>query len=382
MNSRTLIHALWCFALCVACTFIQIPSGNGSYSSSSKCSYPAVYNFGDSNSDTGVVYAAFAGLQSPGGISFFGNLSGRASDGRLIIDFITEELEIPYLSAYLNSIGSNYRHGANFAAGGASIRPVYGFSPFYLGMQVAQFIQLQSHIENLLNQFSSNRTEPPFKSYLPRPEDFSKALYTIDIGQNDLGFGLMHTSEEEVLRSIPEMMRNFTYDVQVLYDVGARVFWIHNTGPIGCLPTSSIFYEPKKGNLDANGCVIPHNKIAQEFNRQLKDQVFQLRRNLPKAKFTYVDVYTAKYELISNASKQGFVNPLEVCCGSYYGYRIDCGKKAVVNGTVYGNPCKNPSQHISWDGVHYTQAANKWVAKHIRDGSLSDPPVPIGQACL
>lgn len=77
----------------------------------------------------------------------------------------------------------------------------------------------------------------------------------------------------------------------------------------------------------------------------------------------------------------GFVSPLEFCCGSYYGYHIDCGKKAIINGTVYGNPCKNPSQHISWDGIHYSQAANQWIAKQILYGSFSDPPVSIENAC-
>jgi hypothetical protein len=85
------------------------------------------------------------------------------------------------------------------------------------------------------------------------------------------------------------------------------VFWIHNAGPIGCLPYDYIYYQHKQGNLDANGCVKPHNEIAQEFNRKLKDQVFQLRRKLPLAKFTYVDVYTAKYKLISNAKSLGNV---------------------------------------------------------------------------
>ena len=90
------------------------------------------------------------------------------------------------------------------------------------------------------------------------------------------------------------------------------MFWIHNTGPIGCLPYSYIYYEPKKGNIDANGCVKPQNDLAQEFNRQLKDQVFQLRRKFPLAKFTYVDVYTAKYELINNTRNQGGRQVLKV----------------------------------------------------------------------
>ncbi|KAK7266098.1 hypothetical protein RIF29_18738 [Crotalaria pallida] len=378
MNSRNLNDVLVCFTLCLASSLVQVYGG--SYGSN-KCWYPAVYNFGDSNSDTGAISAAFTAVQPPNGESFFGSLSGRASDGRLIIDFIAEELKLPYLSAYLNSVGSNYRHGANFATGGSSIRPG-GYSPFHLGLQISQFIQFKSHTKILFNQLSDNRTEPPFKSGLPRPEDFSRALYTIDIGQNDLAFGFQHTSKKQVLTSIPNILSQFSQAVQQLYNEGARVFWIHNTGPIGCLPYSYIYYEPKKGNLDANGCVKPQNEIAQEFNRQLKVQVFQLRRKFPQAKFTYVDVYSAKYQLISNAKSQDFVSPLEFCCGSFYGYHINCGKKAIVNGTVYGNPCKNPSQHVSWDGIHYSQAANQWIAKHILYGSFSDPPVPIGQACF
>ena len=77
----------------------------------------------------------------------------------------------------------------------------------------------------------------------------------------------------------------------------------------------------------------------------------------------------------------GFVDPFEFCCGSFYGYHINCGQRATVNGTVYGNPCHNPSMHISWDGIHYSDAANLWIAKRILNGSLSDPPVSIGEAC-
>lgn len=55
---------------------------------SSGCHFPAVYNFGDSNSDTGGRSAAFAQTHSPYGRTYFGKPSGRLSDGRLIIDFM------------------------------------------------------------------------------------------------------------------------------------------------------------------------------------------------------------------------------------------------------------------------------------------------------
>jgi len=56
--------------------------------SSKPCDFPAIFNFGDSNSDTGCMAAAFYPEVSPYGETFFHEPVGRASDGRLITDFI------------------------------------------------------------------------------------------------------------------------------------------------------------------------------------------------------------------------------------------------------------------------------------------------------
>lgn len=53
-----------------------------------------------------------------------------------------------------------------------------------------------------------------------------------------------------------------------------------------------------------------------------------------------------------------------------------------MNGSeIYGASCSNPLEYLSWDGIHYSEAANKWVANRVLDGSLSDPPVAISEAC-
>jgi len=62
-------------------------------------------------------------------------------------------------------------------------------------------------------------TEPSLKCGLPRPEDFSKALYTIDIGLNDLASGFLYTSEEKVQRSFPEILDNFSQAVKVIGNI-------------------------------------------------------------------------------------------------------------------------------------------------------------------
>lgn len=62
---------------------------------------------------------------------------------------------------------------------------------------------------------------------------------------------------------------------------------------------------PQPGFLDQNGCIKAQNDVAVEFNKQLKDTVTLLKEQLPQASLTYVDLYSAKYGLISNAKNQG-----------------------------------------------------------------------------
>jgi hypothetical protein len=53
--------------------------------------YPAVFDFGDSNSDTGGrVASGLESISPPYGVTFFGRPSGRFCDGRLIIDFLSK----------------------------------------------------------------------------------------------------------------------------------------------------------------------------------------------------------------------------------------------------------------------------------------------------
>ncbi|XP_011097367.2 GDSL esterase/lipase At5g14450 isoform X2 [Sesamum indicum] len=335
------------------------------------CDYSTMYNFGDSNSDTGGIAAAFYPPASPSGETYYGRPVGRASDGRLIIDFI---------------VGSSYQNGANFATGGATIlRPNgswfdSGLSPFNLEIQVEHFTQFKDRTAYLYGQAQDECT----RKRLPRPENFSEALFTLDIGQNDVAVGIRSLSYELQQAVVPNILSQFITQVRGLYERGARTFWVHNTGPIGCLPVAiAKVKDPAPGYLDENGCVKSQNDIALQFNEELKDEIVKLRAELSDAAIVYVDMYAAKYELITNAKNQGFEDPFEICCGYHgIGYDVWCGNKGNVNGTeVYAGSCEDPSKIISWDGVHYTEAANHWIANRIVNGSMSDPSIPITSAC-
>ncbi|XVF14015.1 hypothetical protein REPUB_Repub09cG0019900 [Reevesia pubescens] len=130
-----------------------------------------------------------------------------------------------------------------------------------------------------------------------KTQDCPEALYVFDIGQNDIAYGLRTVGDAQVLASIPDIISQLAVAVQHLYTRGARTFWIHNTGPIGCLPSTLLSIKnPPPGFLDKHGCVESHNDIAKEFNRQLKNRVIKLRTELPKAAITYVDIYAGKLD--------------------------------------------------------------------------------------
>ncbi|KAF7135815.1 hypothetical protein RHSIM_Rhsim08G0054500 [Rhododendron simsii] len=336
--------------------------GTGS-SSGKNCGFPAIFNFGDSNSDAGTGSAAFVELLPPYGMSFR-NLSKRASDGRLIIDFIAENLGLPYLDGALDSIGTSFNHGANFATGGAKVSPVviHGSTiPLHLDIQVSEFLQFKSRTVAQQKRLGNNSNN------LPVAEVFPNALYTIDIGQNDVVANVDSSF-------IPTIIEQFSCSPQRLLKSGAKFLWIHNTGPQGCSPNDCI----KKSEclVDQNGCVISQNEQSTEFNKQLKQMIYKLRAQYPDAAITYVDVYTAKHTLIVNAKDYSVHDPFTVCCGNGF----MCAQRD-FNQTLLGTACTDPSRYVNWDGMHYTEAANRFVAQLVVNGSLSDPPLLVAEAC-
>ncbi|XP_074274390.1 GDSL esterase/lipase At4g01130-like isoform X1 [Silene latifolia] len=295
------------------------------------------------------------------------------------ISWEAEKLRLPYLSAYLDAIGANFKHGADFAASGTTIQHVdgklygSGLNPLSLDVQLLQFEALKERTSELYGKGNAM-----VKSRLPRLEEFSKALYVFDIGQNDIHHALTSTTEDQARESIPELINVFALAIETLYRGGARIFWIHNTGPIGCLPYLLVKNPPAAGNTDEAGCIKSYNEVAQEFNMQLKTRISNLRLHLNDSLLVYVDIYSAKYSLISEANTHGFVDPLGYCCKHSENKSLHCWSRQTINGSVlHATACSNPTQYISWDSIHYTEVANKWVADRIVDGFLSDPHVSL-----
>ncbi|KAK3033164.1 hypothetical protein RJ639_036348 [Escallonia herrerae] len=296
--------------------------------------YPAIFNFGDSNSDTGGYVAGVAyHLYPPNGQTYFNGPSGRFCDGRLLLDFLTEAMDLPLLNPYLDAIGTpSFAQGCNFAVCGSSILPAIATSPspYTLGPQVAQFFRFKARVlelqatsnlavqiisKNVLNSKTLNgsfsyapifRAAKRLNKYLPASDYFEKGLYMFDIGQNDITVALFRSSFGQVLAfNIPAILSNFEVEVKNLYEQGARNFWIHNTGPLGCTPFIIDQFGADPSNLDEVGCVIKHNHAVKYFNLQLQVLCSRLQGLYQDAKITFVDIFAIKHNLLVDYATLG-----------------------------------------------------------------------------
>ncbi|KAL5655481.1 hypothetical protein ACJX0J_034800, partial [Zea mays] len=249
-----------------------------------------LFNFGDSNSDTGGVAAAGGiRIMPPEGRTYFHHPTGRLSDGRVIIDFICESLGTRELNPYLRGIGSDYSNGVNFAMAGSTV--THGVSPYSLNVQVDQFVYFR---HRSLEMFERGLEGPVSK------EGFESALYMMDIGHNDM-VGVAHTPSDQWDKKITEIVGEVRQAISILYDNGARKFWIHGTGALGCLP--ALVVQETKGEQDKHGCLAGVNRAAKAFNRKLSQLCDDLRFHLKGATVVYTDMFAIKYDFVANHTK-------------------------------------------------------------------------------
>lgn len=151
-----------------------------------------------------------------------------------------ENLKTGYLTPYLESFEPDFRNGVNFAAGGSSTLPRN--VPFNLNVQVLQFIRfhnqsLESHSKGnmptswrwsstlrflslLLTCFDIKKKKKKHctgSKNVVRDKNFRKALYTIDIGQNDLWVAFGSLSYAQVIEQIPSFISEIKDAIQVYY---------------------------------------------------------------------------------------------------------------------------------------------------------------------
>ncbi|CAL5400916.1 unnamed protein product [Camellia sinensis] len=315
-----------------------------------KCAFEATFNFGGSNSDTGGFWAAFPTQSGPYGMTYFKKPASRATDGRLMIDFLAQALGLPFLSPYLQSIGSDYRHGANFATSASTVLLpksslfVSGLSPFTLAIQLNQMKHFKVKVDEPQSNGSNN---------LSQTDIFGKSIFTFNIGQIDFtsNLGSLGMSGSKIMLS--QVVSQIAATIK-----GGRTFLVLNLAPVGCYPLFLAELPHNSFDLDAFGCVISYNNAVVDYNNMLKEALNQTRQAIPDASLIYVDTHAVLLELFQHPTSHELKYGPRACCGYGDGdYNFDpkvyCGNTKVINGsTLTATAYSDPYNYVSWDGIH------------------------------
>ncbi|KAJ7528254.1 hypothetical protein O6H91_16G091500 [Diphasiastrum complanatum] len=360
------IRMLWMQALLV--WFLQLRICCAAPSFNPACP-SALISLGDSSADTGnaeIVFPLVMPAQYPPyGMTYFHRPANRFSDGRLVIDFMAQALNLPLLEPDLGqSSTATLSRGINFAVAGAV---AIGGSESQLSFS-AQIERFHTLVNSEANR--GNRV-------------FSGALYVISIGTNDFynSLAVEKMSEEDVRGLIaPQVIDAIANAVRNIYNQGGRNFVVVNVYAQGCTPATLTLVDPL--NVDAHdqlGCLPSYNQVIEDYNKQLKQTVYNLIAELEGVNIAYADVYQALMNMLSNPQQYGFqdATKLDACCGSGGTHNYDATK---ICGEI-ANICSNPSSYISWDGIHLTEAAYRVIARGVITGQYLDPPVNSSSTC-
>jgi len=222
--------------------------------------------------------------------------------------------------------------------------------------------------------------------YLPPLIDaFSQGAYYIpEIGGNDFAVATINQnlpSAVVIAAFVPDAAAAVKRAITTLHDSGGRLFFLGNTPPQGCNPAQLNQFGTRP--RDSLNCVADINAINKAYGIALQQVVAQLQANYTDSLIYLFDNYNASAEIFANPAKYGFTNTNQTCCGTGGPYNYDssytCGN---IGSCCPGLPsCANPANYVSWDGIHYTEAFYRQIAKFFLNGLYISPPLNLTTRC-
>ncbi|KAL6850105.1 hypothetical protein ACP4OV_020732 [Aristida adscensionis] len=371
------MHAKLLFAVVLLLLLASSPEPATSLPSPHHRRYDAIFSLGDSFADTGNNPAVFAWYsvfdpvtRPPYGTTFFGRPTGRNSDGRLILDFIAESLGLPYVPPYLGPPfaspspadgGGRFRRGASFAVGAATALDAEFFHERDIPGGHSKF-PLNTSLAVQLEWFRS--LKPSLCRTRHECEEFlGRSLFIVgEFGVNDYHFSFESKSVREVRSYVPGVIRAISLAIERLIEHGATNLVVPGAIPSGCSPPVLAMF-PGAGPAEYDprtGCLRAPNELGLHHNALLQAALERLRAKHPHATIVYADFYTPVMEMVQSPHKFGLrEDVLTVCCGgpgrNNYNASVFCGDPRATT-------CSKPSASLYWDGVHFTEAANRYIA--------------------
>ncbi|MEL7075050.1 MAG: phytase [Cyanobacteria bacterium J06582_2] len=266
--------------------------------------------FGDSLSDAGNVFNVTAGLIPPSPPYS----EGRFSNGDLIVDAVTESLELPDSESFLTG-------GSNYAFGGAQTGA--GTSEFGL-------------LGDLPETFDVPNIGQQIELYLATQTPSQTDLFYVYGGANDFIDPLLRG---ESLPTAEEIVGNITSNITELSEAGAQTFVVPNLPLLGNIP---LFAEQPEATAILNDA-------TDEFNQLLDTELDAIAQELD---ITIVepDINGVSTEIQNNPAEFGIANTTDAA--------LD-----LINLSLTGNP----DEFFFWDTFHPTAATTEIVAEAVID---------------
>ncbi|KAJ1685252.1 hypothetical protein LUZ63_016642 [Rhynchospora breviuscula] len=334
--------------------------------------FNAIYSFGASYEDTGnlaILSPTSNELKLPYGETFFHRPTGRASDGRLVIDRIATYLGLPFIPPSLAQ-GQDFSKGANFAVFGSTALNLTFFQQNNIRINILKNDTLSVQLEWFENQKPSicNTTCMKF---------FTKSLFMLGkFGFNDyLNMLFAGKTIDFINSTIPLVVETIKSAAERFLRQGVMHLVVAGIVPNGCIPgILKYFASSNISDYDSLGCLKVYNNIGMYHNTLLRDAVKQLQVEFPQAKISFSQYYEPIIDFVRNPCQYGFTRGTELraCCGIGEPYNVNisalCGQTGVP-------ACPNPSTFINWDGLHLADASYKIIADGWWKGPYADPPI-------
>ncbi|XP_074269382.1 GDSL esterase/lipase At5g03980-like [Silene latifolia] len=340
-----------------------------SFPSSKSPPINAIYQFGDSLSDTGNLIRADPSTNCanwPYGESYFNEPTGRCSNGLLVIDYFAKFLNLPLLDAYLNKDG-NFTHGVNFAVASAA-----ALNSSVLGEKYNVWAPTNLTLSVQLGWFKSH-LHSFYPNVLERRNKLAKGLFLMgEVGGNDYNFAFTQGKPlPDVYEMVPDVVQKIKSAVEEIIDLGATQIGIPGNFPIGCMPMYlSQFKTNDSSKYDELKCLKEYNRHAIYHNDQLQQTIIELQKSNPNVTIVYMDYFGTLKEILRHSTLYGFDANVttKACCGAGDDeYNVNSKACCGDNGVPV---CKNPQEYVSWDGTHLTQQAYYVMAKKLMPSLL------------
>ncbi|KAJ3701179.1 hypothetical protein LUZ61_004884 [Rhynchospora tenuis] len=286
--------------------------------------FNAIYSFGGAYEDTGniaILAPTKPGyrllLNPPYGETFFNRPTGRASDGRLVIDIIAGYLGLPFIPPSLAQ-DQDFSKGANFAVSGATTLNLTFFQQNNISNTLLLNTSLSIQIEWFENQKPSICNTRKFGD--------SDYLYML-LGGKTIDF---------VNSTVPLVVETIRSAAERLLTQGVMHLVVAGIIPNGCLPQIlTYFASGNRSDYDSLGCLRVYNNIGMYHNALLRDEVKQLQVEYPQAKISFSQYYEPIIDFLKNSSQYGFASGTELraCCGTGEPFNFNssavCGQTGV-----------------------------------------------------